>query len=266
VRLSILDRVTVRAPGLTVPLEREANAAVLTGTPQDPRLTGQVTARRGGTQTPAARVTVDDLRVSYRVLPVPGYRRDPLPLEFSGSVTGHATAVVARAPTATESGGSARIIMEISGRLPDGIKVHATSDPPMGEVEIYQLIAGLPNNLLQTSGLQEQGLGQMLSDRFMAALVAGFRSAVFLPFQEQLERMLGLTELGVTFAFDQPISLKVGKYLLENFLITYQRKLGENPNDYELDLSYRLPSGLRVNYHQEGLGGSRLDVGLSREF
>ena len=73
-------------------------------------------------------------------------------------------------------------------------------------------IAGLPNSLLQTSGLQEQGLGQMLSDRFMAALVAGFRSAVFLPFQEQLERILGLTELRVTFAFDQPISLKVGKY------------------------------------------------------
>lgn len=266
VQVALGDRVTVRGAGMTIPLDRTPEAAVLTGTPQEPRLRGGVTARRGGASLPVGRLTIDELAVDYSLAPSPGSTRVPRPLELRQSVRGRASTTIARGATGlTERGGRVHIVMDISGALPD-LVINATSEPPLSNEQILSLLAGAGVSPGVASGLQPDNTQALLSERVVETMAAALRAQVFAPLEEELQRLLGLSQLGITFAYDQPVSVQVGKYLVENLLVTYRHTFTGAPGSYEMDLSYRLPSGLSVNLHQEEGGESRFEIGYRRSF
>ena len=105
-----------------------------------------------------------------------------------------------------------------------------------------------------------------MSEQFLATLANAFRLRVFQPIEEGLKRALGLSELGITFAFGQPISVQAGKYLLQNLLVNYEQPLtNENPR-YDLRVSYELPGGLRISYHTDEREDQRVEVGYNFTF
>lgn len=265
-QVALGDRITVRGAGMTVPLERTPTAAVLTGTPQEPRLRGGVTARRGGASLPVGRLTIEELTVDYSLAPSPGSTRIPRTLELRQTVRGRASTTVTRgAAGLAQQGGQVRIVMDISGALPD-LVINATSDPPLSNEQILSLLAGAGLSPGGALGLQPDNAQALLSERVVETMAAALRAQVFAPLEEELQRLLGLSQLGITFAYDQPVSVQVGKYLVENLLVTYRHTFADAPSGYEMELSYRLPSGLSVNLYQREDGDSRFEIGYRRSF
>ncbi|MBU0609381.1 MAG: translocation/assembly module TamB, partial [Armatimonadetes bacterium] len=228
---------------------------------QQPRLVGNVAAGRGTTMLPTSTLRLKSLFVDYVVEPLPGDRSDPQTLRLRGSLDGSAETTISRPGSSP-----VHINVRISGALPDHVTVTTTSEPPLTETQVYALLGGVPFAYLPGVGGGEAGLGQVLSEQFLAALGQVFVLRVFEPIEEQLQRTLGL-ELGITFAFNQPITLQVGKYLLRNLLVTYERPLVESSGDrFDLRVSYELPHGLRITYHNDERGINQVEVGYSFTF
>lgn len=258
--------IAVRGSGVTAPLDPNPAALVIAGTPQRPTITGSVGARRGSVALPSGRLAIDEFRVNFALAPVSGMRSDPLPLELTGSVVGKAsTTLTPQGSSTAQSGESIHISLDISGNLPDQVRLQATSEPALSEAQIIALLGGLSTASLSGS-TPTDGLTNVLSERFLSTLATAFKARLFDPFEEELKRRLGLAELGVNFTLDQPVSVKVGKYVLENLLVTYERSLTQGPEAYNLEVSYQMPSGVRVIYHRDELGDSRVRVGYTFGF
>ena len=244
--------------GVDAPIEPNPAAAQISGTLQRPSITGSITSRHGTTALPTSTVRLNELTVAYALEPLPGDRNDPVQLWLHGQINGSAQGTIAR-PGAS----SIRINVRISGDLPDRIRITTTSDPPLSESQIYALLGGVPFAALPGVGTGEVNVGQVLSEQFLATLATAFRVRVFQPIEEQLKRALGLSELGITFNFNQPVTLQVGKYLVQNLLVTYEQPLLEGSSRYDVRVSYELPGGLRISYHNDERNINQLEIGYS---
>lgn len=250
----------IRGAGVRAPLQEDSRAAVLTGTPQAPKLIGTIIAGRGTTTLPTATLRLRGLSIQYVVEPVPGSLADPMPLRLRGTVEGTAETTVMRPGSRP-----IYVLVRIAGSLPDKVTIATSSNPPLTETQIYALLGGVPFAYLPGVGGAEGSLGQVVSEQFLATLAAAFRMSIFEPIQEELERVLGL-ELGVTFAFNQPVTIQIGKYVLRNLLITYERPLTEGGGRFDVRVSYELPAGLRITYHNDERNISQFEIGYSFTF
>jgi autotransporter translocation and assembly factor TamB len=90
---------------------------------------------------------------------------------------------------------------------------------------------------------------------------------VFEPLEAQLRSLLGLSEFAVSFGVNQPAELRVGKYLVKNLLVSYQRSLGTGSlEDWWLSVSYEVSPGNVVSYYARSDGETRFMIGRRREF
>lgn len=260
VQVAIGQGLRFRSASLTAALEPNTQALVLRGTPQAPEVRGSVVARGGSTSVQTATLRLTYFRADYNVRPVPGDRRDPPELRAVATVSGQAATTVSR-----PGDRPIEITVDISGSMPENVQIQTSSNPALTETQIYALLGGVPFAHLPGVS-RDPNMTQMVSDQFLATLANAFRARVFQPLEEQLKRALGLSELGITFAFDQPVSVQVGKYLLQNLLVSYERPLGADTDRYDLRVSYELPGGLRITYHEDERNDQRLEVGHSFSF
>jgi autotransporter translocation and assembly factor TamB len=260
ITVAIGRNLRMQGSGVTAPVEPNPAAAQISGTLQRPTVVGSVTSRHGTAILPTSTVRLNELHVTYALEPLPADRNDPVGLWLHGEVSGSGQATVARSGAS-----SIRIFVEISGQLPDKVRITTTSDPPLSESQIYALLGGVPFAALPGVG-GEASVGQVLSDQFLATLATAFRVRVFQPIEEELKRALGLSELGITFAFNQPVTLQVGKYVLENLLVSYEQPLLEGGGRYDIRVSYELPAGLRITYHTDERNINQFEIGYSSTF
>lgn len=253
----------LRGSGINAAVTPAQDALILTGTPQLPQLTGTLSLAEGTTTLPRATMQITEFEVNFALKPADTHS-DPAELVLTGNVRGQAEAIL-RADQGSRDD-SVRIIMDISGALPDQIKVNATSEPPLTETQIFALLGGIPFATVTQGAVRDTDLAEVLSEQFLSTLAAAFRLRVFEPFEDELKRALGLDQLTVHFTYDQPVSVKLGKYLLQDLLITYERSMGEGRDIYDLNISYILPRGIRVSYHTDERGDQRVEVGYSLPF
>jgi hypothetical protein len=253
----------LRGSGINAAVTAAQDAIILKGTPQLPQLTGVLSLAEGTTTLPRATMQITQFEVNYALKPADTHS-DPAELLLTGDVRGQAEAIL-RADQGSRDD-SVRIIMDISGALPDQIRVNATSEPPLTETQIFALLGGIPFATVTQGVVRDSDLAEVLSEQFLSTLAAAFRLRVFEPFEDELKRALGLDQLTVHFTYDQPVSVKLGKYLLQDLLITYERSMAEGPDIYDLNVSYILPRGIRVSYHTDERGDHRVEVGYSRPF
>lgn len=259
VTVGLGEGMQLRGLGLRASLTPDPVATHLTGTPQQPYVVGQIMTERGTATLPTATLRLRELAVNYFIEPLPGDRSDPQKLRLRGPITGEAETTVSR-PGATPI----RVVARISGSLPDQVQIDTYSDPPLTETQIFALLGGVPFAYLPGMG-GEGDLGEVVSEQFLSTLATAFKLRFFQPIEEELQRALGL-ELGITFAFNQPVTLQVGKYVLRDLLITYERPLVEGGSQYDLRVSYELPHGLRITYHNDERNINQIEMGYHFAF
>lgn len=253
--------VRFRGSGVTAPLEPNPAAVRVAGTPQAPVITGSAMARGGATVLPAAELRINYFGLNYTLEPVPGDRHDPVEMRLRGTVQGLADSTVSR------SGDTPiRISVNVSGTLPDHVVVHTSSDPTLTETQIYALLGGIPFTQLPGIATGNANVTQIVSQQFLATLANAFRLRVFEPLEDKLRRLLGLSELGITFYYDQPAAVRVGKYVVRDLLVTYESPLGGPVEQWDLNLSYQLPGGRRIAYHTDERDDQRLEAGYGWTF
>lgn len=253
--------VRFKGSGVNAPLDANPAAVRVAGTPQAPIITGSAMARGGSTVLPGGELRISYFGVNYTLEPVPGDRHDPVQLRLRGTVQGLAESTVSR------SGDTPiRVSVNVSGTLPDHVVVNTSSDPALTETQIYALLGGIPFAQLPGIGSSDANVTQIVSQQFLASLANAFKLRVFQPLEDQLRRLLGLEELGVTFYYDQPVAVRVGKYVVRDLLVTYESPLGGPVEQYDLNLSYQLPGGRRIAYHTDERNDQRVEAGYGWTF
>lgn len=261
VQAGIGKKLSFRSSGVTAPLDPNPVAMRAAGTPQQPVITGSVMARGGSTTLPAAALRIGYLGVNYTLEPVPGDRKDPVEMRLRGTVQGLAESTVPR------SGDTPiRVSVNVSGTLPDHVVVRTSSNPALTETQIYALLGGIPFAQLPGISGRDANFTQIVSQQFLASLANAFQLRIFEPIEDQLRRLLGLSELSVMFYYDQPTSVRIGKYVIRDLEITYQAPIGGPVDQYDLNLSYQLPGGQRITYHTDERNDQRLQAGYSWSF
>ncbi len=265
--LAIGPDVKFKGVGVTAPLEPTEYAVRLQGTPQRPVLTALVELQEGRATLPAGVLDVATAGVRLSVRPAPGtaQRVPPLALELGGEVWGTATRRITDAMVDGRQVGEVNLLLELSGHLPDGIQVKVQSQPPLAEEQIYALLGTEQLSGLLGSG-ESEPLGDVMSRQFVTALGAAFRHYIFQPFTEDLKKMLGLSMLEVNFAFDQPVQVKIGKYLVDDLLVTYEAGLAGTDQEWEMSVSYSVADRYKVTYQADQTNDNRLFVEYVRTF
>lgn len=259
VRLAFGPDMMFAASGVRAPL-RPTTLAHLTGTPQRPVLTGLIEAQAGKTQIPGGVATIKSLGADYRLAPAETpLKRDPVELAITGEVWGLAETVLQSALVQGREIGPVAIEILLSGTLPDQFEIRADSNPSLAEEQIYALLGAAPLGYLTGSGGQGD-LGTVLSEQFLGALAAGFKVAIFEPVEQELRRTLGLSELSLNFAFNQPVEIRIGKYLMEDLLVSYRTAFGGAGDEYDLTVSYVVSDNTRVSYTTDERDSHRVQI------
>ncbi|MFP3904925.1 MAG: translocation/assembly module TamB domain-containing protein, partial [Armatimonadota bacterium] len=266
VRLKLGKNMVVRDRGLVTPLKATDRLVHVHGTPQRPVVEGIVEAQAGRTQIPGGVANIRELGLQYRLGPSMGaFARDPLELKLSGSIWGVAETVLEDAALYGQPLGRVDITLALTGRLPDAIDIRLSSDPPLEQQHIYALLQSASLGYLVGDGDGQQ-LSSVMSETFTRALAAGFRTTVFKPIETQIRETLGLDQLQVNVAFDQAVEVKLGKYVMENLLVSYTSSVGDSADSYEVDISYEIARKIRVTYHTDEDQEERLQLERVWEF
>ncbi len=257
--------VDIRGGGVEMPLEAGAQLAMLTGTMADPVVRGRVEALQGRATLPGGILSVRSLNVDLKV--DPGAKKSAggaKVLVYKADVTGQAEKVVSQVEVDGQILGPLHIYVGISGELPGTLSVTARSEPSLAEAQIYAILGAEPLGILPTGAASS---GDALSERFVSLLEYGLRASVFQPVEAQLRALLGLSEFAVTFGVNQATEVRVGKYLVKNLLVSYQRSLGTGGlEDWWLSVSYEVAPGSVVSYYSRSDGEKRFMVGRQRTF
>ncbi|MGC9317968.1 MAG: translocation/assembly module TamB domain-containing protein, partial [Armatimonadota bacterium] len=266
VRLAIGPDVRVRTTGMTAPLEPTDRAIRMVGTPQRPKVEGFIEVQEGEASIPGGVLDIETGGVVFLLAPRLGTwgQRPPVPLELEGRVWATASRRIEQAMIGGRQVGPIDIDMEVSGTLPDNIHVQASSTPPLAEEQIYALLGMAP---FQGAGMAEAAdLQQVMTEQFVTALGAAFRHYVFQPFQEELKQLLGLSVLEVSFAFDQPVSVRLGGYVVEDLLVTYRTSVTGGTETYDVGVSYKVDRRYEVSYRTDETGDNRMFVEYVYQF
>ena len=259
VSLAIGQDVRVRTTGLTAPLEPTSRAVWVQGTPQRPNIQGQIEVQEGEATVTGGILNIQTAGVQFLLRPALGVRRReaPFELDLDGNVWATATQTIESTVVDGRQLEDVEILLQVSGTLPSNIHVQVSSSPPLAEEQLYALLGTAPftgGDLTLAGDLED-----VMTEQFVAALGAAFRHYVFQPFQEDLRELLGLSVFEVSFAFDQPVSVRLGGYLIEDLLVTYETSVGTG-EEYELGVSYRVERQFELSYKTDESDDHRLLV------
>jgi autotransporter translocation and assembly factor TamB len=266
VKVNAGEAVRIKGLGVTIPVE-PSTIAHLTGSLHKPVMVGRISSPSGGIQVPGGGIQVNTANIEYEFGPKPGYlSRDRLPLELRGQIRAEARQVITNAEIPGWGAGDVEIIILVHGNLPDDIRVDTRSEPPLSEQQILALIGSEQLAGLEVGG-RGRGFDEILTEQALNLLAAGFRARIFDPIESELRRILGLSEFNVTFGFDQAVDIRLGKYLLKDLLVSYERSFGTaGIDEYDLSVSYRLKNRLRVAYTTDERGDHRIKLSYDMDF
>ncbi len=266
VALDVGSDVEIRGLGVVVPIAT-TRAAHLTGTLQRPVLSGDISTGGGDVDLPAQVMRVTKADIDYRFGPRLGpLRSERVPLGLTGNVDIRAERSIANTQIAGEDDETIQVMIAVEGRLPDDIRVRTWSDPPLTEEQLLVMLGSQTLSALSGGG-GTGNLADALSEQALQALAAGFRAAIFKPIESELAKALGLSEFTISFGFNQAMGVRLGKYLIKDLLVSYQRSIaGGAGEQYLLSISYRLRDQFRVAYTTDELGHSRVKVTYDVDF
>jgi len=70
----------------------------------------------------------------------------------------------------------------------------------------------------------------------------------------------------MNFAFNQPLEVKVGRYLVKDLLVTYQRSLTGDEEAFDLEISYKIQNEVEVSYQTDETDEDKLLIQYVRSF
>jgi hypothetical protein len=254
VSVAIGPNVTVNTPIVEADVIPDARAIWISGTPQAPRIEAAAALRRGRLRLPRGNLNISGAEAEVTIQPATWLletRSARRKLEITGRVSAHAEGTVRTAVEEDRPPIPVHVKLELAGGLPPGQlrdMVEVSSSPPLGESRIYELLALSP----VSPGAQVAAGGETPLQEMLAGLVAqNLLEGVLHPLEEELTEALGLEEFEVIVGLDQPVELRVGKYLLKNLLASYHRTAGGPEDEFDLQLSYSIKDRYQVTYQTD---------------
>ncbi|MBM3473134.1 MAG: hypothetical protein FJX75_07710 [Armatimonadetes bacterium] len=244
----VARRTFVVAHGGVVP---DGTALRLTGTPQAPELHASASMRNGGLRLLRGTLEVPNAGVSVDITPLPEVGGHPpvrRELALTSRVWGHAEGNVSGSGASGEPLGPFKIALDLGGALPPDHVLTASSEPPLSTSEVNELLAIAPVRPgEQLSADRGEGIDDMLANAVASRMFHG----VLAPLQQELRETLGLEQFDITVGVNQPVELRVGKYLVKNLLVSYRRTAGGPDEEYDLRVSYQVKGRYETSWHSD---------------
>lgn len=268
VGLAIGHSVSIETALLKGEFVPDRQALLVRGTPQAPEIAGRAQLRRGNIRLLRGSLEIPDARASIEVSPVAmastvdgagaedgapevslaGVVEPPRTLEIEGSIYGRAEGTVSGTDLDGSSIGPVKITLEISGELPPPFDIRTTSNPPVSDEESLRLLTfgqSRPGEEIASGEAvsADQMVAQALSDRLMRGVLQ--------PLEEEISSVLGLEQFQIGVGLNQPVQMRVGKYLVDNLLLSYERGAGGPNDEFDLRLSYALQDRYQATWHTD---------------
>jgi uncharacterized protein involved in outer membrane biogenesis len=262
--LAVGAGVSHKTSALVATIAPTPTALVATGSLLAPVIHGSLQIQPQSGSLPGTSFALRDLQLTYQIMP-PGPGEPGLPpdsLVLTGHYAGDAEETLTYVEVGGRNIGPVHLDMTITGDLPHPPVITVKADPPLSQNQINSLIALAGVVPTGTTNTEE-----LLSQRFADVLANGFRTAIFAPIESSLATILGLQEFSVSFSWDQPLEVRMGKYLAKNFTVNYRYLLiGPRNEQWNLALGYELPDHLRLSYGTNESGENSLRVSRSFTF
>jgi hypothetical protein len=250
--------VAVRAPGLRLPLRPLTRAAVVTGTPQMPRLLVDAEARRGGLETAAGPVTIHFATLQYRFGP-------------TGEVQ-EGRYVLAQLPDSEVSArgtsrlGEYEIEMRVSGS-PTNPEITLTSTPPLSEDEIIQLFFGGTVPSLATG----PGRNEQVLELLATGVYPRLESRILSPLAEAIIGTGAVDTITLQGVLLGAPTIEVGKFFCDDLYATFRHTFTAEPqvgvpDQFEFRLSYRVRDRYQVSFSTDEESNDRFLIGYRTRF
>jgi len=266
VGLAIGHSVSIETALLKGEFVPDRQALLVRGTPQAPEIAGRAQLRRGSIRLLRGNLEIPDAHGSIKVNPVAlastvdgagaddpkvslaGVVEPPRTLEVEGSIYGRAEGTVSGTDLDGSSIGPVKITLEISGELPPPFDIRTTSNPPVSDEESLRLLTfgqSRPGEEVVSGDAvsADQMVAQALSDRLMRGVLQ--------PLEEEISSVLGLEQFQIGVGLNQPVQMRVGKYLVDNLLLSYERGAGGPDDEFDLRLSYALKDRYQATWHTD---------------
>lgn len=255
--LNIGEDVVFKMPGLSATVKRKQKALTVSGSPQAPIIEGDAEMEPSEISLPGGTFKVNSGGVRLRIEPERTWSPEPRVL-LAMALSYWATAEQ-DIPSAMVEGrdlGAVHVILTIEGEMGEPADIWVESVPPLSEDQILTLIGMQP-----FQGAGPMDLSQAVSEQFASLLAVGFREVLLAPIAAELRRSLGLSEFSVAFSFDQPLEVRIGKYIFRHLLVSYRlRGVGQDEEEWDLALNYELPSRYGVSYNTDENGETQFRV------
>jgi len=226
-----------------LPFTPGVEAVKVVGTPQKPYVVANVQAKGGTVVLPGSVMRLQSAEVTANISPEPGATpkdNGSLPLQFQGHVSGQARTNI--------SGYTITMQFDFPIMRPPApgapAPVVVSSDPPLPEGQIYAMLGHMDTFKALAKG---ENVSAAFQKEAMAALASGVHAALLMSVEEKLIEALGLTELSINYSFDQSMSLRIGKYVIKDLLVTYQRNLDETNPQFDFKMAYVVKSNFAVS-------------------
>jgi hypothetical protein len=251
VSLAVGRHVRVDNRALKADVVRNPQAVTLTGTPQAPDLRASIAVSRGTLRLLRGNLGVSEGGADVKIGPLLGQPVGPTgrgELVVTGRVWGRAEGTVNAATPEGRGLGPVRVVVELSGGLPPDDVVTASSTPSLSEDEIKSLLA------FGRSQPGERVAGGPLpsSDDLIASLVGRQLLEEYVaPLEQEVSSALGLSEFSLQVGVNEPVELRVGKYIVKGLLLSYRRTSGGPRDQYDLSLSYDVRPNSSITLHTD---------------
>ncbi|MBM3499962.1 MAG: hypothetical protein FJX74_14985 [Armatimonadetes bacterium] len=229
----------------------DPDALRITGTPQAPEVHGSASLRHGSLRLLRGNLEVPEAGVRVALSPLPYAGAQPplrRELQMTSEVWGRAEGIVSGTTPTGETIGPIDVELELSGGLPPDHVLVTRSDPPLTSEEVYELLAVGP---LAPGGQLASDRSQTVDEMIAGAVASRVFRGVLEPLEEELSETLGLEQFDIRVGLNQPVEFRVGKYLIDNLLVSYSRTAGGPEEEYDLRVSYKLKDRYQVTWHAD---------------
>ncbi|MGQ9732143.1 MAG: translocation/assembly module TamB domain-containing protein [Candidatus Zipacnadales bacterium] len=228
----------------------DPTAIVIRGTPQAPTLQARASLRAGSLRLLRGSLSIPEAHVTADVTPAP-YASEVAPrrreLTVASELRGRAEGTISGTTFTGERIAPTKVTLQLTGEL-GRYRVSTESDRPLSDEEIYSLLAMAPlrpgHEVVSDRDLTtDEMIAQSLATRAMRGVLE--------PLQEELADVLGLEEFEVIVGLNQPVQFRIGKYLIDDLLISYTRSAGGPEEQFDLRLSYNIKDRYSLSWHTD---------------
>ncbi len=219
-----------------------ALASQLAGDLNEPRVRGSIRSKRGSVNLPTAHFRLDEAEVAFGLAP-------PQPFTATGKAVLNSRLRGSQGP---DKRAQAYVVTAtVTIRYPQGdqekpIVMELAAQPFLEESEIYRLLTrqDVIQGIIERRGDVEATIKQ----EAMQYITTALQPQIVEPVERAIADALGLSEFSIMASLEEPVEVKLGKYLVKGLRVSYSRAVSARETRFKFKVDYEVIKQMSLSW------------------